>query len=86
VYKIEVSHRAAKDLEKVYRSDRALYQRFLNAFDAIANDPAEGKVLHGDLRGLISYRFGSYRILYEVRHKQLLVVIIELGHRRDIYK
>ena len=86
MYKIEVGRQAAKDLEKVYRSDRTLYQRFLNAFSSIANDPSEGKALHGDLRGLNSYRFGSYRILYEIRHKQLIVVIIDLGHRRDIYK
>ncbi|MBI4248378.1 MAG: type II toxin-antitoxin system RelE/ParE family toxin [Elusimicrobia bacterium] len=42
--------------------------------------------LHGQLRGLISYRMGSYRILYEVHHRRLLVVVIDLGHRRDIYK
>ena len=85
MFRVEVGRQAAKDLGKVYRSDRTLYQRFLNAFEAIAKDPTEGKALHGDLRGLMSYRFGSYRILYEVRRKQLLVIIVDLGHRRDIY-
>lgn len=46
----------------------------------------EGKPLHGALKGLWSYRFGSYRILYEVRHGELLVIVIDLGHRREIYK
>ena len=86
MHKIELSRQAGKDLEKVYRSDRTLYGRFLNAFAAIARDPAQGKPLHGELRGLMSYRMGSYRILYEVRHHELLVVVVDLGHRRDIYR
>lgn len=86
MYKVEFSRQAGKDLEKVYRSDRKLYQRFLDAFQSIADDPAQGKPLHGDLRGLWSYRMGSYRILYETVHKRLLVIIIDLGHRREIYE
>jgi len=74
------------DLEKVFRSDRKLYQRFLNAFQAISQDPTQGKPLHGELKGLSSYRMGSYRILYEVHHGRLVVVIVDLGHRKDVYE
>jgi mRNA interferase RelE/StbE len=86
VYKTELSRQAEKELERVFRSDRSLYERFLRAFQAIAQDPAQGKPLHGQLRGLSSYRLGSYRILYETHHHRLVVVIIDLGHRREIYK
>lgn len=86
MYRVELSRQAGADLARVFRSDRKLYQRFINGFQAIAQDPVQGKPLHGELRGLWSYRLGSYRILYEVHHRQLLVVIIDLGHRRDIYK
>lgn len=86
MYKVELSRQAGRDLERVFRSDKRLYQRFVAALQAIARDPvAEGKPLHGELKGLRSHRFGSYRILYEVRHGELLVVVIDLGHRRDIY-
>ena len=86
MYRIEVSRLAEKELEKVFRSDRSLYERFLRAFQTLSADPAQGKPLHGQLKGLSSYRVGSYRILYETYHHRLLVVIIDLGHRRDIYK
>jgi len=86
VYKVELSRQAGKDLERVFRSDRKLYQRFLNAFQSIAHNPLEGKPLQGELKGLRSYRLGSYRILYEVRHGELLVVVIDLGHHREVYK
>ena len=86
MYRVKLSRQAEKDLEKVFRSDKKLYQRFINAFKEIAHNPMEaGKPLHGELKGLRSHRFGSYRILYEVRHGELLVIVIDLGHRREIY-
>ncbi|MDE2143565.1 MAG: type II toxin-antitoxin system RelE/ParE family toxin [Elusimicrobia bacterium] len=86
MYRVKLSRQAEKDLGKVFRSDKKLYQRFINAFEEIARNPMEaGKPLHGELKGLRSYRFGSYRILYEVRHGELLVIVIDLGHRREIY-
>lgn len=86
MYRTELGRQAAKDLERIFRADKRLYQRFINALEAIAQNPMEGKPLHGELKGLRSYRLGSYRILYEVRHGELLVVVIDLGHRREIYK
>ena len=86
MYKVELTRQPEKELEHICRSDRSLYHRFLNALDVISKDPAQGKPLHGQLKGLFSYRLGSYRILYEVHHGKLLVIIVDLGHRRDIYR
>ncbi|MBI5630619.1 MAG: type II toxin-antitoxin system RelE/ParE family toxin [Elusimicrobia bacterium] len=86
MYRVELSRQAGKDLGRVFRADRKLYQRFLSAFEDISRDPAQGKPLHGELRGLMSYRMGNYRILYEVHRGRLLVVVVDLGHRREIYK
>lgn len=86
MFKVELTHQAEKSLEGVFRSDRSLYERFIKAFDVIAEDPSQGKPLHGKLRGVSSYRLGSYRILYETHHQRLVVVIIDLGHRKEIYE
>ena len=86
MHKLTLSRQAEKDLERVYRSDKKLYQRFLNAFEAIRASPDQGKALHGELRGMRSYRLGSYRIVYETHHRKLLVVVIDLGPRGEIYK
>jgi mRNA interferase RelE/StbE len=86
VYKVELTYQAERALEGVFRSDRSLYERFLKAFGIIAQDLAQGKCLHGKLRGVYSYRLGSYRILYETYHQRLVVVIIDLGHRKEIYE
>jgi len=86
VYKVELTHQAERSLEGVFHSDRSLYARFIKAFGIIAQDPSQGKPLHGKLRGVFSYRLGSYRILYETHHQRLMVIIIDLGHRKDIYE
>lgn len=83
---IELTRQAEKQLEKVYDADRSLYIRFLESFEEIRRNPDAGKPLRHQLKGLRSYRVGSYRILYRIHRDRLLIVIIDLGHRREIYQ
>ncbi len=57
-----------------------------DAVERIAADPAIGKCLTGDLKGLLSYRSGDYRIIYRIYHKEIMVIILTIGHRKDVYK
>jgi mRNA interferase RelE/StbE len=54
--------------------------------DDLERDPFQGKPLTGELKGRYSYRVGSYRIVYLIRRHELLVLVIDVGHRRDIYR
>jgi len=60
--------------------------RVASALDDLERNPFQGKPLKGELKGRCSYRIGSYRIIYLVRRSQLLVIVIDIGHRRGIYK
>ncbi|MBI2885315.1 MAG: type II toxin-antitoxin system RelE/ParE family toxin [Candidatus Omnitrophica bacterium] len=64
----------------------ALYERVVHALDDLGRDPFQGKPLKGELQGRYSYRVGSYRILYVIHQHRLSVLIIDIGHRRDIYR
>lgn len=86
MYNLEFARQVERDLNKIYHSGRTLYRRFFNAFDDIARNPERGKKLHGKLSGLYSHRMGSYRIIYEVYHSKLLVIVLDLGHRKDVYR
>jgi mRNA interferase RelE/StbE len=86
VFRVELTHQAEKSLEGVLRSDRSLNERFIKAFDVMAKGPSQGKPLRGRLRGVFSYRLGSDRILYETHRRRLIVVAIDLGHRKEIYE
>lgn len=50
-------------------------------------DPrAPGKALTGRFSGLWRYRVGDYRIICKIEDDRLVVLVVEVGHRRDIYR
>jgi mRNA interferase RelE/StbE len=85
-YKLVLSNQAERTLRRIAEREPALYQRLGAAFDDLQRDPHQGKPLKGELKGRYSYRMGTYRIVYLIRQHQLLVIVIEIGHRRDIYR
>ncbi|MCB9800460.1 MAG: type II toxin-antitoxin system RelE/ParE family toxin [Candidatus Omnitrophica bacterium] len=85
-YKLELTRQAEASLEKIARSDTRLYKRVVQIFESLQQDPFQGKPLKGRLKGRYSYRVGTYRIIYAVFRNQLLITVIDIGHRRDIYR
>lgn len=57
-----------------------------DAIERIAECPEIGKRLTHELKGLLSYRSGTHRIIYRVYHKEVMVLILTVGHRKNIYK
>lgn len=83
---VELSRPAARVLAALYRADRVLYGRFLNALEEIRLHPEIGKPLQGVLKGLRSLRVGSHRIVYEVVRKRLVILVLDLGPRGSVYR
>ena len=74
-----------KSAEKyILRLDRITAKRIRNAIDAIAADPKIGKVLTRH-EASYSYRVGDFRILYDVYEKQVLVIVVKVKGRGDVY-
>lgn len=86
MYKVELSRTATRELEKIFRSDRKIYGRIIAALEDLSFDPRAGKALVGILKGTYSYRVGVYRIIYIIEHSRLVVNIIDIGHRREVYR
>ena len=82
-FSIRVKESAAKELRRVAGPDR---MRIVAAIDRLAETPHLGAALKGDLRGLRRIRVGDYRVVYEVRDDELLVLVIRVAHRRDAYR
>ncbi|MBC8156174.1 MAG: type II toxin-antitoxin system RelE/ParE family toxin [Bacteroidetes bacterium] len=82
VYQIQISNKAAKSLEKL--PDGA-YVRVKEAIYALADNPRP----HGckKLKGRSGYRIrvGDYRVVYEIEDDKLVVLVLDVGHRREIY-
>lgn len=85
-YKLELTRQAESVLEQLVRYEPELYRRMAQVLDDLQLDPFQGKPLKGQLKGRYSYRVSTYRIIYTVFRDQLLVVVIDIGHRRDIYR
>lgn len=86
MYRIEFSRSVAKVLEQILRSDKRLYIRLLTAIESLSLNPYVGKPLKAELKGRYSFRVGFYRVLYKIHKDRLIVYIIDIGHRKEIYK
>ena len=82
-YRIEIKKSAAKELEKIKGKDQ---ERIIARIRGLAQDPrpTNSKKLSGEEKYRI--RQGNYRILYQIFDDIVLVVVVKIGHRRDVYK
>ena len=81
-YRIEIRPAAIRALERIDPQDR---DRIRGAIALLGQDPRPpgAKALQG--RDGLRVRVGNYRIIYTVQDDILVVVVVTLGHRRDIY-
>ena len=83
-YSLEFSARAYRQFAKLERSAQ---QRLAPAIDTLADDPhpaSSVKLVGGD--DLYRIRVGAYRIVYAIEDDRLVVLVVKLGHRRDVYR
>ena len=82
-FSIRIKGSAAKELRRVAKPER---QRIVEAIDRLAENPFSGNSLKGELRGLRRIRAGDYRVVYEVQNDVLVVLVVRVAHRRDVYR
>ena len=82
-YQIQILRRAQKALSRLPRQD---YERVRDAIASLADVPRPPgcKKLTG--REGWRIRIGRYRVIYEIEDEVLVVTVLDVGHRRDIYK
>jgi mRNA interferase RelE/StbE len=82
-YSITIKQSAARALA---RTDRPERERIIQRIDQLAEHPGAGSVLKGELSGLRRIRVGTYRVVYELRDAELVVLVVRIGHRREVYR
>lgn len=84
MWKITYETQPQKFLKK---AEKSLQIRILKYLKNILENPRiHGKALTGGLNGLWRYRVGDYRIICELRDEELVVLVVEMGHRSEVYK
>jgi mRNA interferase RelE/StbE len=83
-YRIEITRDAVRALAKL---DKPVRRRIQHAIDHLQDDPRPpGAVALRGLRGAYRIRVGDYRVIYSVDDGELMVLVVDLGHRREIYR
>ena len=87
IYDLKYEARAVKQIKKLDPATRKLIKSWIekNLFNT-DNPRQHGKGLTGSLSQYWRYRVGDYRILAEINDAEIIIIIVEVGHRRDIYK
>jgi mRNA interferase RelE/StbE len=86
-WKIEFDEAAARDFRKLDRQAQKAIRDWLRQRLGVREDPRTlGRALTGDRAGLWRYRIGDYRLACRIEDDRLVVLVLTVGHRREVYR
>lgn len=85
MYQIRILDAAAADLRRL---DRAVARRIVQRIQWLAEniDLVSREALTGQFAGLLKFRVGDYRVLYEIIEEEQVLIVHVVGHRREVYR
>lgn len=85
MYRVQLLKEATRDLAKV---DKPVGRRIVDRINWLADnlDDIKPEALSGDLSEFYKLRVGSYRVIYEILRDEQMIMIHQIGHRREIYQ
>ena len=86
-YSVLFTQKAKKQLSKLDRNTAKLIASWLKKnLEGCVNPRIHGKALVANKAGQWRYRVGDYRILAEIRDEEVIILLLQIGHRRESYK
>ncbi|WP_298789154.1 type II toxin-antitoxin system RelE/ParE family toxin [uncultured Marinococcus sp.] len=86
-YEVRFEKRAQKSLKKMDKHQATMLMAWINKnLVGTTNPRAHGKGLTANRAGAWRYRVGDRRIIAHIDDEKIIILILEIGHRRDIYK
>ena len=84
MYKVVYDEKVFKDLKSL---DKSVAKRILNQIEGkLAENPQLlGTELVGEFRGYFRFRIGDYRVIYKISESEILILVLRIGHRKNIY-
>lgn len=83
--KLEYSPGAVRQLTKLDKSVQKRIKAYLDQVSRLENPRSKGKGLAANLAGLWRYRVGDYRIICKIVDAELIILALNIGHRKEIY-
>lgn len=86
-YQVRFEKRAQKALKKMDKHQAGIIMAWIKKNLIGTSDPrARGKGLTANRSGEWRYRIGDYRIIAHINDEAMIILVLEIGHRRDIYQ
>jgi mRNA interferase RelE/StbE len=84
VYKVAYLDSIEEDLKKL---DKSTVRKILARIESyLVQDPKElGKPLKGEFLGFWRYRWGNYRVIYKIAEREILIIVLRISNRKDVY-
>jgi len=82
MYNLIFDKSALKYFDKL---DKFEQEKIGRKFEQLKQNPKLGKSLTANLTGFWSLRVGKYRIIYQIKYEELIIFILDIGHRKNIY-
>ena len=84
MFEVQFKKSVEKDLKALSKADQ---KRVLEQIGKVlAKDPYMGKALSGEFKGLYRWRIGRFRVIYEVQKEVLMILVLKVGHRKDVFR
>ena len=84
-WEIRFSPRASKSFKKLDTVERRRISTFLREVAALEDPRSRGKALTANKAGLWRWRVGDYRVVADIVDDQVVIVVVDVGHRSKIY-
>ena len=85
-YRVQYTESAIKQLKKIDKYTRKLIYAWIDKNLQGCTDPrVHGKGLKSNRAGQWRYRIGDYRLICEIQDKEITILVLEVGHRREVY-
>jgi mRNA interferase RelE/StbE len=86
-WKVELTATARKQIKELDKPVSRRILKFIKERLGLLDDPRHlGARLQGTLSEFWKYRVGDYRLICSIEHARLVVVVLRVGHRREVYK
>ena len=83
-WKIEFIPAASREIKKLPKNAR---ERIITTIEKILSiNPYAGELLKGDFKGYRKFRVGNYRVIYTLEKDRLVVLVIRVAHRKNVYR
>ena len=84
MYKVAYLDSVEEDLKRL---DKSTVRKILTRIETyLVQDPKElGKPLKGEFLGFWRYRWGDYRVIYKIAEREILIIVLRISNRKDVY-